>query len=328
VEGAPRLPEAVCAQLREAAKEGKSAVVLARGARVLGVAAVADTLRGDSAAAVAAFKRRGVRVVMLTGDAPAVAQKIADAAGITEVHAALLPDGKERLVREFCEQGVCAMVGDGINDAPALARAHVGLAIGAGTGVAVESADIVLTGDSLSDALAALEISTATRRNIRQNLFWALFYNALCIPVAAGVLYPWLGLLLTPMLAAGAMSCSSLFVVGNALRLGRFVPSARKGRKTEVIPTAACACGKTDCEIQQQESDEMFGKKKQILHVKGMMCAHCAAHVEKALTAVEGVARAKVDLDAATVTVTAAESVTREALAAAITAAGYTVEQP
>ena len=328
IEEAPVLSAPVRAAIDRLAGEGKSAVALALGTRVLGVVAVADTLRPDSAAAVAALHRRGVRVVMLTGDNPAAAKKIADAARIDEVYAELLPAEKERIVRDYGVRGVTAMVGDGINDAPALARADVGLAIGAGTGVAVESAAVVLSGNSLTDAVAAIELGAATRRNIRQNLFWALAYNVICIPIAAGVLYPAFGLLLTPMLASAAMSCSSVFVVLNALRLGRFVPRSKKGSAGVPPPVAATPvrdCNENNCSIKEKETDDMFGKEKITLSVKGMMCAHCAAHVEKALTAVAGVTRAKVDLAAATVTVTAAKYVTREALAAAITEAGYTV---
>jgi len=329
ISDAPALPDAVCTLVERLAGEGKSAVVLARGARVLGVVAVADTLRADSAAAVAAFRRRGVRVVMLTGDNPAAAKKIAAAAGIDEVHAELLPADKERLARDYCTRGVTAMVGDGINDAPALARADIGIAIGAGTGVAVESAGVVLSGNALTDAVAAVELGAATRRNIRQNLFWALAYNVVCIPIAAGVLYPAFGILLTPMLASAAMSCSSVFVVLNALRLGRFVPQILRERPS-AVPVAGVEptpiCNETNCSIEK-ETEDMFGKQKITLSVKGMMCGHCAAHVEGALTAVNGVKRAKVDLAAATVTVTADKDVKREALAAAIAAAGYTVEE-
>ena len=170
---------------------------------------------------------------MLTGDNPAAAGKIAAEASIKEIHAELLPTDKERIAGEYTEKGVTAMVGDGINDAPTLARADVGLAIGAGTAVAVESAGVVLTGNSLCDALAALELGRATRRNIKQNLLWALLYNSICIPVAAGVFYAPLGLLLTPMIASAAMSCSSVFVVLNALRLSRFVPPSLREREHE-----------------------------------------------------------------------------------------------
>ena len=224
--GLPQPTEALALRVGELEKEGKSVVLVARGKDFVGLYAVADTLRTDSAAAVKALNGMGISTVMLTGDNGHTANKIANEAGIGQVHAALLPADKERLVRDYTAKGVTAMVGDGINDAPALAAADVGLAIGAGTGVAVESAGVVLSGSSLVEAVAAVELGRRTRHIIRQNLFWALFYNALCIPLAAGVFYPVLGLLLTPMIASAAMSFSSLFVVLNALRLGRFTPKA------------------------------------------------------------------------------------------------------
>jgi len=296
-------------------KEGKSVVIVAAGNTVLGVLGVADTLRGDSPEAVAALRRLGVDTVMLTGDHEAVAAKIAAEAGIHTYRAGLLPADKEQTVRDFAEKGTVAMAGDGINDAPALARADVGLAIGAGTGVAVESAGVVLAGNSLCDAVAAVEIGRATRRNIRQNLFWALCYNALCIPVAAGVLYPAFGIMLTPMIASAAMSCSSVFVVLNALRLGRFVPSVYRDKEKERKIK------------EQKEKEKMLFKKSEIvttvLTVEGMMCGHCSARVEAALTAISGVKSAKADLAAGTVTVEAAAKVKPEALITAVKAAGY-----
>lgn len=309
--------------------EGKSAVIVAKGARILGCIGVADTLRADSASAVAGFEKAGVRVVMLTGDHSTVAKKIATEAGITEYRAELLPADKERIAAEYQQKGVVAMLGDGINDAPALARADVGLAIGAGTAVAAETAGVVLSGSSLSDALGALELGRATRRNIKQNLLWALLYNSICIPVAAGVFYS-LGLLLMPMIASAAMSCSSVFVVLNALRLSRFVPPAlreREQERTKKEKKAANACA-LDCPIQKEE-EKMFGKKKEtvttVLNVEGMMCKMCVAHVEKALNAVKGVESATADLAAKTVTVVAETKVTAAQLAKAVTDAGYTV---
>jgi Cu2+-exporting ATPase len=314
-ENAPAIPDPVRAFCANAEGEGRSCVIVGRGDAVLGVLAVADTLRADSADAVRKLAHMGVRTVMLTGDREGAAAKIAAEVGITEYRAALLPADKERIVREYTEAGVTAMVGDGINDAPALAGADVGIAIGAGTGVAVESAGVVLAGNSLVDAAAAIELGRATKRNIRQNLFWALGYNAVCIPVAAGVLYPVAGILLTPMLASAAMSLSSVFVVTNALRLGRFVPPAIADRVQQ----------------KKKEKNEMlgFGKKKETvtytISVEGMACGHCAARVESALAAVKGVKSAKVDLAAANVTVVAAGA-SLETLTAAITAAGYVVK--
>lgn len=317
--GAPTLSEEMRAQAEHFAAQGKSCVFVARGSAVLGCFAVADTLREDSAAAMRALKRLGVESVMLTGDHPAAAAKIAAEAGLSDYRAGLLPADKERIVREFTARGVTSMVGDGINDAPALAGADVGIAIGAGTGVAVESAGVVLAGNSLMDAAAAIELGRATRRNIRQNLFWALCYNSICIPLAAGVLYPAFGILLTPMLASAAMSLSSVFVVCNALRLTRFVPPAIADRiQKKEIKNA-----------KKKEDESMFGFKKKeltttVLTVEGMACGHCAARVEGALTAVKGVRSAKVDLEKKTVTVTAA-GVAESTLRDTVTAAGYTV---
>ncbi len=296
--------------------EGKSVVIVSRGETVLGCIAVADTLRGDSLAATQGFHRAGVRVVMLTGDNKASAAKIAAEAGVDEYRAELLPEDKEKITAEYLQKGVTAMVGDGINDAPALARADVGLAIGAGTAVAVESAGVVLTGNSLCDALAALELGRATRRNIKQNLLWALLYNSICIPVAAGVLYG-AGILLTPMIASAAMSLSSVFVVLNALRLSRFVPPALREREREINHSV------------KKEKNDMFGKKKEtvttVIAVEGMMCNMCKAHVEKALNALKGVESATADVAAKSVTVVHTDKVTPDAMKAAITDAGYTV---
>ena len=307
--------------------EGKSAVLVAKGDLILGCIAVADTLREDSRAAVEGFHARGVQVVMLTGDNPATAAKISAEAGIDEVRAELLPTDKEKIAAEYVSRGVTAMVGDGINDAPALARADVGLAIGAGTAVAVESAGVVLTGNSLSDALAALELGRATRRNIKQNLLWALIYNVICIPIAAGVLYG-LGILLMPMIASAAMSFSSVFVVLNALRLTRFVPPALREREKERIKKERACCSQIEKDQNkiEKENDDMFGKKKEttVLQVEGMMCKMCVAHVEKALMAL-GAASATADLEAKTVTVVAAPKITPEMMKKAITDAGYTV---
>ena len=320
VSGAPTLSKTAEQTAISLENEGKSAILVSKGDTVLGCIAVADVLREDSREAVQGFERAGVRVVMLTGDNPAAAKKIASEASIKEFRAELLPDDKERIAREYTEKGITAMVGDGVNDAPALARADVGLAIGAGTAVAVESAGVVLTGNSLCDALAALELGRATRRNIKQNLLWALLYNIICIPVAAGVFYAPFGLLLTPMIASAAMSCSSVFVVLNALRLTRFVPPVLRERENERLAR--------EKQIKMEEQ-KMFGRKKEtavtVLTVEGMMCGHCSARVEKALAALKGVDSATVDLAAKTVTVTAAVKVSADQMKKAITDAGYTV---
>ena len=312
---APLLTEEVKNHVTRLENEGKSVVIVAHNEEFIGVFGIADTLREDSPAAVAALSSLGVETVMLTGDHETVAARIAAEAGISAYHAALLPADKARLVCAYTEKGVTAMVGDGINDAPALAGADVGLAIGAGTGVAVESASVVLAGNSLTHAVAAIELGRATRRKIRQNLFWALGYNVLCIPLAAGVFYPVWGLLLTPMVASAAMSLSSLFVVSNALTLGRFVPPSLKNLINKQENTA-------------KENEDMLFRKKElqttVLHVEGMMCPNCAAHVEKAVLAL-GAKTAEVDLAAKTVTVLADAKITQQEMSAAITAAGYRV---
>lgn len=318
---APKADEKTVNAAKALENEGKSVVLLTCGSEFFALAAVADTLRDDSRAAVAELQKHGVQVVMLTGDHEGAAKKIAAAAGVDGYRAGLLPKDKEEIVAEYTKTGLTAMVGDGINDAPALARADVGLAIGAGTGVAVESAGVVLSGSSLTEAVAAVELGKATRRNIRENLFWALFYNAVCIPLAAGVFYPAAGILLTPMIASAAMSLSSLFVVLNALRLWHFVPPALKEKET--------ARRQAEKEQKKKEKQEMFGKKKEetttVLQVKGMMCGHCVAHVEKALSALSGVKSVKVDLEKGTATVVSA-GVSEQAMKDAVVSAGYTVE--
>lgn len=314
-EGAPMLPDFAAQVANGFENEGKSVVILAKENTFLAVYAIADTVREDSASAIAALEAMQCRVVMLTGDNSAVAQKTAAQTGITSYRAGLLPADKEKLVAESARTAVVGMVGDGINDAPALARAQVGLAIGAGTDVARESAGVVLMGNSLCDVVAAMELSRATRRNIRQNLFWALCYNTLCIPLAAGVFYPVWGLLLTPMIASAAMSLSSLFVVLNALRLGRFVPQIKRDKDIDKD------------NIKKEKKKMLFAKKELVsttLQVEGMMCVHCAAHVEKALLDA-GAKTAKASFETGEVTVSAPQKMTKEAMAAAITAAGYRV---
>ena len=285
-----------------------------------GVFAIADTVKETAKDAVSGLHGLGIECVMLTGDNKAAAEAVARQVGIRTVYASLLPDDKERLVREYSARGKCAMVGDGINDAPALARADIGIAIGAGTEVAVDSADVILSGSSLSDVLGAIDISRATMRCIKQNLFWALIYNVISVPVAAGALAS-VGVLLTPMIGAAAMSVSSVCVVLNALRLRTFRPRLREERRD---------CD-TNCQINQNRDkgeEDMFGfgkKQKEVISVEGMMCQHCAARVKDALMAVEGVKKVDIDLDAKTATVTAGEGFDAEAARAAIVAAGYKV---
>lgn len=307
------------------AAEAKTPLFFAADGRVLGLVAVADPVKPTSAEAVSRLRALGAKTLLLTGDARLTAEAVARKVGVDEVMAGVLPSQKELRVRELQRAGHCvAMVGDGINDAPALARADVGIAIGAGTDVAIGSADVVLMRSDPADVALAMELSRATMRNIRQNLFWALFYNSICIPVAAGVLVPW-GITLNPMIGAAAMGFSSVFVVGNALRLRTWKPSERKGR--EATPAAAPAVTVTETRAEagteaatQPEGRTTMEKK---LNVEGMMCQHCVAHVKGALEGVEGVGEVTVDLEAGTATAACAEGVTDEALIAAVKGAGY-----
>jgi Cu+-exporting ATPase len=279
----------------------------------LGTIVAADVLKNDSVQAVAAMKHLKLDVVMLTGDNAQTAETIARNAGITHVIPEVLPGDKAGVIRKLQDEGHrVLMVGDGINDAPALVTADVGMAIGAGTDVAIESADVVLMNSNLSAVRAAIELSKATIRNIRQNLFWAFFYNCLGIPIAAGVLYLPLGLQLSPMIGAAAMSFSSVFVVTNALRLRNFKPTAIF-RDTQ--PEAPVHIPK----IQIQEESAMTT----VIRVDGMMCGHCKAMVEKVCKAVSGTVDAVVDLKAKTVTVTGDAPV--DALKKAIVDAGYEI---
>ncbi|HBO62412.1 MAG TPA: Cu2+-exporting ATPase, partial [Olsenella sp.] len=294
------------------AAEGKTALFFSLDGRALGMVAVADPVKPTSAAAVSRLRAMGVRTVLLTGDQEATAAAVARKVGVDEVIAGVLPAQKEEKVRELQRSGhVVAMVGDGINDAPALARADVGVAIGAGTDVAIGSADVVLMHSDPADVATAMELSRATMRNIRQNLFWALFYNAICIPVAAGALSPW-GVTLNPMIGAAAMGFSSVFVVTNALRLRTWKPA-----KPQSAPAPA------DVHIESARKDTAMTRT---LNVTGMMCQHCVAHVTKALEGVAGVSSVSVSLEDGTATVEAAEDVTDEALVAAVVDAGYEAE--
>ena len=297
------------------AAEGKTPLYFAAGGVFLGVIAAADVLKPDSPAAVSRLGQLGLDVVMLTGDNEATAQAIAAKAGIRHVISDVLPTEKAGSIQALQAQGhKVVMVGDGINDAPALVTADVGIAIGAGTDIAVESADVVLLSGSLQDVAVAESLSRATLRNIRENLFWAFFYNILGIPIAAGVLYPAFGLQLSPMLGAAAMSLSSVFVVSNALRLRFFRP---KG-KVQVTPAPVSP---EATHITTQEETTMSTVIHTVIHVEGMMCGHCKAHVEKALLAVPGVESAKADLDTKTATVMG--NADRTALIAAVKEAGY-----
>jgi len=309
----------------ELAVQGKTPLYFARGTRLLGIIAVADIPKATSKEAVAAFRSLGIQVIMLTGDNSRTAGAIGEQLGVSDVLAEVLPQDKEQKIKELQSRGKkVAMVGDGINDAPALARADVGLAIGAGTDVAIESADIVLMKSDLLDAAAAVELSRATIRNIKQNLFWAFFYNALGIPLAAGVFFPVLGWQLDPMFAAAAMSVSSVTVVSNALRLRFFKSRFKKEkapaekRKPEAVCDASCPVNTANEETNEGGTAVMA----KVIEIEGMMCPHCQAHVEKALNALEGVT-ATVDLAAGTAAVTG--DVSDEVLTKAVTDAGYKV---
>lgn len=296
------------------AKEGKTPLYFAEDKKLLGVIAVADVVKDTSKEAIAKFHNMGIDVVMLTGDNQQTAQAIAKQVNLTNVVAEVLPQDKEKQVRQIQRQGKkVAMIGDGINDAPALARADVGVAIGAGTDVAIESADIVLMKSDLLDAVAAIQLSRAVIRNIKQNLFWAFFYNAIGIPLAAGVFYTALGWKLNPMFAAAAMSFSSVFVVTNALRLKLFQPDFRKekGRTIKIQNS------------EKRENKEEW-KMKKVLTIEGMMCGHCTSRVEQALNAIDGVT-AEVSLDNKTATVSSTKEISQETLVKAVTDAGYTV---
>ena len=278
------------AQAAALAEAGKTPLWFSYDGRLLGVVAVADVIKADSPQAVRELQNMGIRVVMITGDNERTAKAIGAQAGVDQVIAGVLPDGKEREIRKLKTEGKVAMVGDGINDAPALTRADIGVAIGAGTDVAIDAADVVLMKSRLSDVPAAIRLSRATLRNIHEDLFWAFFYNAIGIPLAAGVFIP-LGLTLNPMFGAAAMSLSSFCVVSNALRLNLFkLRDARHDHKHV----------KHSKKHEEKEKNEM----EKTLKITGMMCGHCEARVKKALEAVEGVAEAKVSHESGTAVVT------------------------
>ena len=299
------------------AEDGKTPLFFAESGRLLGCVAVADVVKPDSAKAIAALRRMGRRVVLLTGDNQRTANAIARQIGVDQVIAQVLPQDKAKCVAQLQQQGQrVAMVGDGVNDAPALAQADVGLAIGAGTDIAIESADVVLMKSSLLDIPAAMDLSRAVLRNIKQNLFWAFFYNSIGIPVAAGVLYPALHLTLNPMLAAAAMSLSSVCVVSNALRLRGWKPPVFPDQPVPTAPLPESAV------FQSQGKEENTVNKT--IHIDGMMCTHCTGRVEKALNDLPGV-EATVDLDSKSAAVTCTPDVSDDTLRQAVENAGYHV---
>ncbi len=286
------------ADLTALENEGKTAVVVTLDSVAVGVLGIADRIREDTKTAVEALKNVGVRCLMLTGDNERAAAFVAKKTLMDGFYASLLPEDKECMIKKLSEEGSCAMVGDGINDAPALVSADVGIAVGAGTDVAIDCADVVISDFSPMSVSKAYLLSRATIRIIKQNLFWALFYNAICIPVAAGVFYPLFGWQLSPMLASAAMSLSSVFVVMNALRLRSLT-----------------------LEIKEKKGD--IKMKEYTILVDGMMCPRCVAHVKKALEETEGVESAEVSLEAANATVRCASSVSEQTLISSIIAAGY-----
>lgn len=308
---------------KKLSEEGKTVLYFAEKDKILGIIAVQDIPKQTSKAAIRQFKKLGIDVVMLTGDNKRTAEAIAKNLGITNVVAEVMPQDKEAVVRSFQEEGgKTAMIGDGINDAPALARADVGVAIGAGTDVAIESADIVLMKSDLMDAVTAVKLSRATIKNVKENLFWAFFYNTICIPLAAGLWYPMFGIKLNPMIGAAAMSLSSVCVVTNALRLKLFKPN-NEADYAEVDGDEEFNNNvETDIILHDENEGENVMKKEMI--VEGMSCMHCSGRVEKALNEIDGVS-AKVDLEKKTAYVDLTKDVSDEVLSKAVTDAGYDV---
>lgn len=329
------LTESMSTAGEQMAEEGKTPLYFTGNGRLLGMIAVADVVKQDSRQAIRELRGMGIQVVMLTGDNRRTAQAIGQQVGLTAIVSDVLPNDKEAVVRKLSEHGRVAMVGDGINDAPALTRADVGIAIGAGADVALEAADIVLMKSKLTDVSAAIRLSRQVLKNIHENLFWAFFYNCVGIPLAAGILVPVLGLSLNPMFAAAAMSLSSFCVVTNALRLNLFaVQSDRTDRKKTEIPLPEFIASYTDSKssesnrnsinhitIQNKEDNKMV----KALDIEGMMCAHCQAHVQKALESIAGVAEVSVSLEDNRAVLTAEETVEDQTLIDAVTESGYKV---
>ena len=322
------LPAALAQQAEKLAAEGKTPLFFGGAGRLLGVIAVADTIKEDSPEAIRQLQNMGIRVVMLTGDNQRTADAIGRQAGVDEVIAGVLPDGKEAVIRQLQASGKVAMVGDGINDAPALTRADTGIAIGAGTDVAIDAADVVLMNSKLSDVPAAIRLSRATLRNINENLFWAFIYNIIGIPLAAGLFIPF-GLTLNPMFGAAAMSLSSFCVVSNALRLNLFdLHSTRHDHKTASpaaapVQSAAENNKKSDAEAPEVKTED--NPMKKTLKVEGMMCGHCEARVKKALEALPEVDEAVVSHEAGTAIVTLNAEVADDVLKNAVEAQDYKV---
>ena len=337
------LPQGAAEGLNRMADEGMTPLLVAQEGRFLGIIGVSDTVKSTSYEAINAWEKMGVRVIMLTGDNRRTAEAVRQKLGISEVVAEVLPQDKEKKVSELKRQGhKVAMIGDGINDAPALAAADVGMAIGAGTDVAMESADIILMKNDLRDAVTAMKLSRAVIRNIKENLFWAFFYNCIGIPLAAGVLYPAFQIRLNPMFGAAAMSLSSIFVVGNALRLrgfkSGFTPLKKgtpKASYKEIEITHATAEGEqcilkapTEQNNRQdvKQEKERTNTMKKVISIEGMMCNHCTGTVQKALEAVEGVKVVTMSLEQKNATVELASDVADDVLTKAVVDAGYEVK--
>lgn len=334
-ENGVKIPKDVLDGLEQIAAEGKTPLLVAAASRLLGSIAVADTVKPGASVAINQFRKLGIHVVMLTGDNKRTAEAVRKKLAIEEAVAEVLPQDKEKKIRGLQATGrKVAMVGDGINDAPALAAADVGMAIGAGTDVAMESADIVLMKSDLRDAVTAVSLSRAVIRNIKQNLFWAFFYNAIGIPLAAGVWYPLFQIRLNPMFGAAAMSLSSIFVVGNALRLRGF----RDGRETadrrdtgsRAVPAngTAAECNKiSNTEGSAEAASEWRKRMTKVMTIEGMMCGHCTGRVQKALEEIEGVGSVAMSLENKTATVELTAEVSDDRLTAAVTDAGYEVKE-
>ena len=312
----------------ELAQEGKTPLLFAADGRILGIIAVADTMKDDSRQAIEELKGMGIHVVMLTGDNERTARAVGRLAGVDEVAAGVLPDGKEAVIRELQKKGKVAMVGDGINDAPALTRADTGIAIGAGTDVAIDSADVVLMNSRLSDVSAAIRLSRQTLRNIHENLFWAFFYNSILIPVAAGAYYAAFGLKLNPMIGAAAMSLSSFCVVTNALRLNLFdIRSTKHDRK--IRQQADFSAGALSIKLQETTENNTDPQEEtamtKTMSIEGMMCMHCEARVKKVLEAIDQVSSAEVSHEKGTAIVTLNAEVDDEVLKKAVEDQDYKV---
>ena len=315
------VPAALSQKAEKLAEEGKTPLLFARNGKLVGIIAVADVIKEDSPQAIKELQKMGIRVVMLTGDNERTARAIGAQAGVDDVIAGVLPDGKESVIRSLKEQGKVAMVGDGINDAPALTRADIGIAIGAGTDIAIDAADVVLMKSRLSDIPAAVRLSRATLRNIHENLFWAFFYNVIGIPLAAGVWIPIFGWTLNPMFGAAAMSLSSFCVVTNALRLNLFkIHDAKKDKKIKQTVSIEV---KND--YNNKKKKEQKTMVKVTVNVEGMMCGHCEAHVNEAIRKAFGAEDVVSSHESNTTVFTAPEKVDEDKVRQTIKDAGYEV---